>query len=226
MLDHLLQVGHRLLVVAHVDIVVCVGVVPVFHGAEVHRVAAHVADHVLGVVEPVQFRVAFRQPGLRQSALHGLGLIEAHHIREGGGGLVEGTFLELGLAQHHPRSPDEGVVLFPPEPLAVAGRLPLVALPFRLALDAVQADGLLALLYGTVVLALAYLAALLVAHHVEGEHLREVVLVALLLLQIAVDEGLRTVVVDVIAGRQRVIQTVRGGVLLHVAGGEEKNKGD
>ena len=91
-----------------------------------------------------------------------------------------------------------------------------------LGLDAVQTDGLLALLDGTVVLALAQLAALLVAHHIEGDHVRVVVLIAFLLLQIAVDERLLSVEVDVITRRECVIHTVRRGVLLHVAGGEKK----
>ena len=98
-LDGLAQIGHSLLVVARADIVVGVGVIPVVHGAEVHRVAAHIAYHVLGIVEPAEFRIAFRQPGFRQTALHGLRLIEARHIGEGGSGLVEGTLLELRLAQ-------------------------------------------------------------------------------------------------------------------------------
>ena len=85
-----------------------------------------------------------------------------------------------------------------------------------------QTDGFLALLDGAVVLALAQLAALFVAHHIEGNHLRVVVLIAFLLLQIAVDERLLPVEVDVITGGERVVQSVRGRVLLHVAGGEKE----
>ena len=81
-----------------------------------------------------------------------------------------------------------------------------------------QADGLLALLDGAVKAALAQLHALLVAHRVEGYQLGVVVLVAFLLLQIAVDEGLLTVVVDVVTGGERMVQAVRGRVLVHVAG--------
>ena len=65
-------------------------------------------------------------------------------------------------------------------------------------------DGLLALLDGTVVLTLTQVTTLLVGHHVEGDHLRIVVLVALLFLQIAVDEGLRTVIIGIIAGVERM----------------------
>ena len=66
-LDHLLQIGHSLLVFLHVDIIVGIGVVPVFHSPEVHRVTTHIADHVLCVVFPVELCIAFCQPGLRQS---------------------------------------------------------------------------------------------------------------------------------------------------------------
>ena len=50
--DGLAQIGYGLLIVARVDIIVSVSIVPVFHGAEVHRVAAHVPDHVLGIIHP------------------------------------------------------------------------------------------------------------------------------------------------------------------------------
>ena len=61
-------------------------------------------------------------------------------------------------------------------------------------------DGFLGLLDGTVEVALAQVAALLVAYGVQRNQLGVVVLVALLLLQISVDEGLRTVEVGVVFG--------------------------
>ena len=198
-LDHLLQIGHGFLIVLRADIVVGVGVVPVLHGAEVDGVAAHIADHVLGIVEPVEFCVALGEPGTGQTVLHNLRLVDVAHITEGGGGLVEVTLLELRLAQQHPRFPDEGVVLPTPQPLTVLGRLAPSTLPLGFGFDAVATDGLFGFLDGAVVLALAYVAAGLVAHGVEGNLLREVVLVTLLLLQIAVNEGLVTIKIGIIA---------------------------
>ena len=63
----------------------------------VHRVATHVADHVLGIVQPAQLCVALRQPGTGNGVLHGLRLVELAHVAEGGSGLVEFAFLELRL---------------------------------------------------------------------------------------------------------------------------------
>ena len=76
-----------------------------------HGVAAHVADHVLGIVEPAQFRVALRQPGAGDGVLHGLRLIELAHVAERGGGLVEFAFLELGLTHQQPCLPQKRVIL-------------------------------------------------------------------------------------------------------------------
>ena len=89
-----------------------------------------------------------------------------------------------------------------------------------------QADGLLALLDGAVVAAFAQLHALLVADHVEGDELGIVVFIAFLFLQIAVDEGLRTVEVDIVSGGKRVIHAVCGRVLLHVAARQEDERGE
>ena len=190
MSDHLPEIGHRLLVVTLGDIVVRIGIVPVLHRPEVHRVTTHVTDHVLGVVEPPQFRVALGEPRSGKPVLHRLGVVEPCHIGEGGGGLLEGPLLELRLTQQQPCSPEEGVILPAPQPLTVLGGLPSVFVPLRFHLDTVSADGLLAFLDGTVVQALADLATLPLAHRVEGQHLREVVLMTFLLLQVTLDEGL------------------------------------
>ena len=131
------------------------GIVPVLHGTVVHGVTLHVADDVLGIVEPVEFGVALGEPGPDQSALHGLCLVEACHIAEGGSGLVEVALLELCLTQQHPRLPKEGVILLAPQPLLVLIGLFLAALPFGLGLDAVATDVLLRLLDGTVVMSAA-----------------------------------------------------------------------
>ena len=197
--DDFSQIGHGFLVVLGAYVVVGIGVVPVLHGSEVDGVAAHVSDHVLGIVQPVHLCVALGQPGPCQPVLQYLRLVQVAHVAEGGGGLVEGSLLELRLAQQHPCFPDERVVLLPAQPLAVLGCLAPAALPLGLGFDAVAPDGFLGLLDGAVVLALAQIAALLVAHGVEGYLLGVVVLVALLFFQIALDEGLAAVEVGVIA---------------------------
>ena len=73
--DHFPQIGDSLIVFSLTDIVVGIGVVPVLHGTVVHRVTAHVAYHVLGIIQPAQFCVALCQPCSRHSVLHRLGLI-------------------------------------------------------------------------------------------------------------------------------------------------------
>ena len=214
MTDHLPQIGHGLLIVALGDIVVGIGVVPVLHGPEVHRVAAHVADHVFGVVHPSQFRVALGKPGSGESFLHGLGVVEPCHIGEGGGGFLEGSLLELRLTQQQPGSPEEGVILPAPQPLTVFGGLAAVFVPLWFHLDTVPSDGLLAFLDGAVVLPLADLTALPLAHRVEGQHLREVVLMAFLLFKVSLDEGLRAVEIGVIARVERMPSARADGVFL------------
>ena len=145
-------------------------------------------------------------------------LIEPAHVGEGSGSLVEGSFLELSLAQQHPCLPYEWVVLLAAEPFSVAGSLLLITLPFGLRLDAVQSYGLLALLDGTVVLAFTQLHALLVADHVKGNDFGVVVLVAFLFLQITFYEGLGTIEISVVTGRERVPETVTARILLNGTG--------
>ena len=190
MSDHLPQIGHGLLVVALGDVVVGIGVVPVLHGPEVHRVTAHITDHVFCIIHPSQFRIALGKPGSGQSVLHRLCVVEPCHIGEGGGGFLEGPLLELRLTQQQPGSPEEGVILPAPQPLTVFGGLPAVFVPFWFGLDTVSADGLFAFLDGTVVLTLTDLSALTLGHRVEGQHLREVVLMAFLFLKVSLYEGL------------------------------------
>ena len=81
-----------------------------------------------------------------------------------------------------------------------------------------QLDGFLTLLDGSVILASADVTALLVAYHVEGEHLSVVVLVALLLLQISFDKGLRSVEIHIIARIERVPPSRPRCILLRRAG--------
>ena len=185
-------------------VIVGIGVVPVFHSPEVHRVTTHVTNHVLCVVFPVQLCIALCQPSSCQSVHQGLRLVETTHIAEGSSSFVEFTFLKLRLAQQQPGFPNEGVIFFAPQPFTVLGSLSFRTFPFRLRLDAMQPDGFLALLDSSVILTLADIATLFVAHHVEGEHLCVVVLIAFLFLQVSFDKGLRSVEIYVIARIERV----------------------
>ena len=183
MLDHLAQVGDGLLVLMGVDMVVGVGVVPFFPRVPVDRVALHVAHHVFGVVEPFLLYVALGQPGACLAVNGGLRLVEAAHVVEGGGGLVESTFVELGASHQHPGFPHEGVVFLSVQPFYVLGRLAAVLGPLGFFLYAVQLDDFLALLDGFVEVARPQCAAFLIAHGVEGYYFGVVVLVAVLLVE-------------------------------------------
>ena len=212
--DDLPQVWQSLLVTLAADIIVGIGVVPVLHGTIVHRVATLFVDDVLRLIQPVQLHIALRQPRTGNAEDGRLSLIEATHIRERSGSLLKLSLLELRLTQEQPRLPKEGVILPAVQPFYVFLRLPAALVPLGARLDAVQFDGLLRLLYGAVEVALAQLAALLVSHHIQRNHLREVVLVAVLLLQTAVDERLRTIEIGIIARVERMPPATACRILL------------
>ena len=94
-LDALAQIGNGLGVVARMDVIVGIGEVPFLACAPVDAVALHVAHHILGIVKPALLNIAFGQPSPRTAINGGLRLIEAAHIREGGGGLIEVALVEL-----------------------------------------------------------------------------------------------------------------------------------
>ena len=152
-LDYLAQVGDGFLVFASVDIVVGVSVVPLFLGMAVDGVAAHVANHVFGIVEPLLLDVAFRKPGAGLAIDGGLGLVEAAHVGEGGGSFVERSLVKLRTTHQHPGFPHHGVVFAPIEPLDVAGGLAAALRPFGTLVDAVQLNGFLTLFDGAVEIA-------------------------------------------------------------------------
>ena len=93
--DHLAQIGDGLLVVACVDIVVGIGVVPLFAGTPMDAVAFHVANHVFGIVEPAFLHIAFGQPCPGPAIDGGLRLVEPAHVGKRGGCLIEFAFIEL-----------------------------------------------------------------------------------------------------------------------------------
>ena len=76
----------------------------------------------------------------------------------------------------------------------------LTAVPCGLDLDTVLSDGFAALLDSQIVLSFTDISAGLVAHRIERYQLRVIVFVAFLLLQVTVDEGLRTVEKGVVSG--------------------------
>ena len=88
-----------------------------------------------------------------------------------------------------------------------------------------QLDGLLRFLDGPVEISLTQRAALLVAHRVEGNQLGIVVLVAVFLLQTAVDKGLRTIKISVVSGIERVPPTALCGIVLRRTRSRKEDKG-
>ena len=95
MMDDLAQIRDGRGVVARMDIVVGKGIVPFLPGTPVKGVTLHIADDILGVVQPVFLDIALGQPRPCPSIDGGLGLIDTTHIGKGGGSIVESTLMEL-----------------------------------------------------------------------------------------------------------------------------------
>ena len=225
MTDYLPQVLHRLLVLLGVDIVVGECIVPCLHTLIVQRIPAHTTDHVFGIIEPAELRIALGEPGLRHTVDGGLCVIHTHHIVEGGGSLVELSLLELCLSHQQPGAPQEGVVLPASQPLTVLGCLPSVTLPLGSFLDTIALDTLLTLLDGSVVVRLSQVFIVFVRHRIEGQQLRIVIPVAALLLEVTFDEGLIAVEIGVISGIERLPPAQGGGILLRSTSAEH-HQGD
>ena len=118
--------------------------------------------------------------------------------------------------------PQERVILAAAEPLDILGGLTAIFRPFGTCLDAVQLDGLLGLLYGTVEVALTHLAALFVGYGVERQYLRAVVLMARLLLDATVDKRLRTIIIGIVASIEGVPPACLRGIILCRAAGQQQ----
>jgi hypothetical protein len=88
-----------------------------------------------------------------------------------------------------------------------------------------ELDGLLGFLDGPVVLTFTDLTAVLVADGIEGQQLGIVVLVALLLLQVTVDEGLLTIEISVVSCVECMPPTRLRIVLLSRTGQGEEDRG-
>ncbi len=217
MLDDTPQIRHSLGVLTRVYIVVGIRVVPFLACRPMDRVALHVAYHVLRVVEPALLNVAFGEPRPRLGVDGRLRLIESSHVGECGSSLVEGTLVKLRAPHQQPCLPEERVVFAAREPLDVLCRLLPRLRPLRTALNAVEFYGLLAFLYGAVEISLSDFAAILVADGVERNKFREVVLVAVLLLQRTVNIGERAVVIGVVARLERMPPASLRGVFLRGA---------
>ena len=180
-LDHLAEIGDGFLVVTGMDVVVSIGVVPFLCGMPVDAVAAHVANDVLRIVEPLLLDIALGQPCPCFAVDGGLCLVEPAHVGECGSGFVESPFVELRPAHEHPRLPEHGVVFASAEPFDVLGRLTPVFGPLRAFADAMQLDGFLAFLDGRVEIAGSERTAAFVSYGIERDDLSVIVLVALLL---------------------------------------------
>ena len=117
-------------------------------------------------------------------------LVQTAHVRESRCRLLELTFLKLRLTQQQPRLPDERVIFATVQPFYVLCRFPASLRPFRLTFDAMTANGFLRLLNGTVELTGTDRTCLFVAHSIEGQQFRIIVLVSLLLFLTAIDKSL------------------------------------
>ena len=197
---YFLQIGNGSGIVASVNIVIGIGIVPLFLCPPVHRIALHVANNVFCIVEPVFFDVTLGKPCPCPSVDGGLGFIESAHVREGRGCIVESSLMELRAPHQHPCLPQKGVIFAATEPLEVAFGFPARLVPLGPAFDGVQLNGFLTLLDGAVEVALAKFAALLVANGVEGNYFGEVVFVALFLFERTVDIGQGSIIIGVILG--------------------------
>ena len=180
---HLAEIRDGSGCLALVDIIVGIGVVPFLLGSPVDGITLHIAYHVFCIVSEILLDIAFGKPCTSLAVDGWLGGIETAHVRESGGCRLEIALEELASAHQHPCLPEEWIILSAAEPLDVLGCLASVLGPLGASLDAMLVDGFLALLYGTVKLALAQLAAVLIAHGVEGNLLGVIVLVAILLFE-------------------------------------------
>ena len=204
MANHLAQIGDGLFIALGVDVIVGIGIIPFFLRTPVHRVAAHLGDDVFGIIHPVLLDVAFGQPRSCPAVDGRLCGIHAAHVGKGGGGLVECALHELRASHEHPCFPQERVVFLAVEPFHVTLSLLPVFRPFGSPLDAVQFDGLLAFFYCHIVFGLAQFLAGFVAHRIEGNHLGEIVLVARLFFQRAVNISQRTIIIGIILRIERM----------------------
>ena len=59
MFDDFLKIGYGLGIATRMDIIVGISVIPFFYGTPVKRVALHLRNHVLSVIEPVLLDIAF-----------------------------------------------------------------------------------------------------------------------------------------------------------------------
>lgn len=130
--------------------------------------------------------------------------------------------MELRSSHEHPCFPQEGVVFATVEPFDVAFGLLSVLGPFGSPCNTVALDGFLTLLDGFVEVALTDFLTVLVAHRVEGNHLREIVTMTILLFQGSIDIGLRTIKIGVVFSVEGMPPTRLRRVLIVGAGGKKQ----
>ena len=133
--------------------------------------------------------------------------------------------MELRASHKHPSFPQEWVVLASAQPFLVLVSLLAVLVPFGTLLYAVTLYCFLGFLYGTVEISLAQFLARLVAHDIQGNHFREIVLVAILLLQTSVYVSLRAVEIGVVSCMESVPPARLRGVFLRGASCDNRNGG-
>ena len=163
MTDDTPQIFHGLLIVARMDIIVGVGIIPLLLCAPMDGVALHIADHILSIVEQVVLHIRLRKPGTGPSVDGRLGGVDTAHVGKGGCSGIKIAFVKLGTSQQEPCLPQERVVLAAVEPFDILGGLTPVFVPFRTFLDAMELNSLLRLLYGLVKIGLPQITARLIA---------------------------------------------------------------
>ena len=200
MLYDITEIRYCLLKFFSVDIIIGKCIVPFLPRPPVDGIPLHVADNVLGIIQPVFLNIAFGEPRACLTIYGRLSLVQPAHVRKRSRSLVERTFVELRASHKHPCLPQERVVLTAVKPLDVTLGLLSVLRPLRTLLYAVAGNSFLSFLNGTVVVCLAEITACLVADSIQRNHLGEVVLVAFLLLQRTVYIRLCAIKISVVFG--------------------------
>ena len=222
-LDDLAQVDDRLLMVFLLDIIIRQSIVPFLLRTPMYRIPMAIPYDLLRVIIPFQFRIAFGQPSPCPVTDSGLRGIEPVHIGKSGGSSLEVSFMKLRSPHQQPCLPKERVIFLAVKPLYVLGSLFAVPVPYGAFLDAMQLDGLLAFLYGSVKIGCTQLLASLVADRIKRYSLGVVVLIAcfFLLRTFYVSQG--SVIISIIAGIESMPPTRARRILLRRASRQHRH---
>ena len=135
--DDFLEIRNSLLVIAGMNVIVGVCVVPLLLRTPMNGIPTHVADNIFCIVNPILFDVAFSQPSTSSSINGWLGLIEPAHISECRGSFIECSLVKLRTSHEQPSLPKQGVVFLSVQPFNVFFGLSASLRPLWAFLDAV-----------------------------------------------------------------------------------------